>query len=47
MILRLPETAKADLPQGFEDGEALALDKHLYEEGDVDREKLNTNPECC
>ena len=45
---RLPETAKADLPQDFEDGAALALNKHVFEEGgEEDHEKLNTNPECC
>ena len=47
IFYRLPETAKADLPQDFEDGAALALNKHDCEEEDGDQEKLNTNPECC
>ena len=46
-FFRLPETAKADLPQDFEDGAALALNKHVCEEEDEDQEKLNANPECC
>ena len=44
---RLPETAKADLPQDFEDGAALTINTKACDEEDKDKEKLNTNQECC
>ena len=47
LCVRLPETAKADLPQDLEDGAALALNNKACEEEEGDQEKLNTNQECC